>query len=432
MAGYQGYFDTACSDRSRWSKWSSGGQIPNRNNYQFEMWPDLSEFTADDNLCETDFQYRNGARASLFSSLNAATVDRHFRWMYQYGMDGVYLQRFFTTDRCFSTAVLDEVRRGAERYGRTFAYMFDVSDANNFTVYQQIQDEWKFLEDHQQITQSSRYLHHNGKPVLAIWGFGLPGRPGTPAAVESLLRWFQGEAEERYQATVMGGVDATSWQTNTAWYNVFRMFDIVSPWSVGRYRNNAGADAYRTNYLVPNLQACTQSGIDFMPVVWPGFSWSYRQNNNATGNYPFNEIPRLGGTFLWRQLYNSISIFPSPDQAQVYVAMFDEVNEGTAVFKVTATQGDTPISINSAANVFLALDADAPTYSNVPSDWYLRLLGTATTLVRQNEQLSLTMPTNPMVPRNLVVLNNVNEEQQQEPGKSTTDDFVAGKNDQER
>lgn len=430
MAGYQGYFDTACSDRGRWSKWSPSGQIPNRNNYQVEMWPDMSEFTADDNVCNTDFQYRNGTRAGLFSSLSATTVDRHFRWMYQYGVDGVYLQRFLTTDRCFSTAVLDEVRRGAERYGRTFAYMFDVSDANNFTLYQQIQDEWKFLVDQQQITQSSRYLHHNGKPVLAIWGFGFPGRPGTPAAVELLLRWFQSEAEERYQATIMGGVAALSWQTSTEWYNVYRMFDIVSPWSVGRYRDSGGADAYRTNYLVPNLQECTQLGIDLMPVVWPGFSWSYRKNNNATGNYPFNEIPRRGGTFLWRQLYNSISIFPAPDQAQVYVAMFDEVNEGTAVFKVTATQEETPVSTDGTANIFLALDADAPTYSNVPSDWYLRLLGTATTLVRQNEQLSSTMPFNPIGPRNLVVLNNVSEEEQQEYGKSSTDDFLAGMHDQ--
>lgn len=413
MAGYQGWFDTSCSDRGRWTKWSSSGadnHNPNRTNYQFEMWPDLSEFTASDNLCDTDFQYRDGTRASLFSSLNAATVDRHFRWMYEYGMDGVYLQRFFTSDRCFNTAVLDNVRRGAERYGRTFAYMFDVSDSDESTLYQQLRDEWKFLVDHQQITKSSRYLHHNGKPVLSIWGFGIEGRPGTPASVESLLRWFQSEAEERYQVTVMGGVASLSWQNNTAWQNVFRMFDIISPWTVGRYHNNAEADVYRTKYMEPNLKECSQLGIDYMPVVWPGFSWSYRTIRNPTEDSPFNEIPRQGGNFLWRQLHNSVSIFPNPSQAQVYVAMFDEVNEGTAVFKVTATQEETPVSIDNADNIFLALDADAPTYTNVPSDWYMRLLGTATTLLRQNRQVPLQMPTNPMQPRNLVV-RNFNDEQ---------------------
>ena len=49
--------------------------------------------------------------------------------------------------------------------------------------------------------------------------------------------------------------------------------------------------------------------------------------------------------------------------------MFDEVDEGTAMFKLTETARATPVEAR-----FLTLDADGDA---LPKDWYLRLAGEA-------------------------------------------------------
>ena len=49
----------------------------------------------------------------------------------------------------------------------------------------------------------------------------------------------------------------------------------------------------------------------------------------------------------------------------LYGAMFDEVDEGTAMFKVAASSRDAPTDAP-----FVTLDADG---EPLPSDWYLRL-----------------------------------------------------------
>ena len=62
--------------------------------------------------------------AEVFSDFNRKTVLRHFQWMRQYGIDGVFVQRFIGEVlyppglRQFNT-VLDHCREGANRSGRT-------------------------------------------------------------------------------------------------------------------------------------------------------------------------------------------------------------------------------------------------------------------------------------------------------------------------
>ena len=60
-------------------------------------------------------------------------------------------------------------------------------------------------------------------------------------------------------------------------------------------------------------------------MVFPGFSW----HNQHDG--PLNEIPRLKGRFLWRQFCEA----QRAGAAMLNVAMFDEMDEGTAIFKCT-------------------------------------------------------------------------------------------------
>jgi hypothetical protein len=235
--------------------------------------------------------------------------------------------------------------------------------------------------DDLKITQSDRYLRHKGKPIVAIWGFGFKDRVQNPKRAAELIDWFKNKAPKKYQATLMGGVPAY-WRTlgrdslqEIEWANVYRSFDIISPWTVGRYRDNHEADKFKRNVVRPDVVECEANGIDYFPVIYPGFSFA-----NKDPSKEFNEIPRNGGNFLWKQMYNTLQA----GSKQVYVAMFDEVDEGTAIFKVAETSAQTP-----AQGQWLTLDADG---CNLPSDWYLRLVGNATTMLRETGSVPKTVP----------------------------------------
>jgi len=60
----------------------------------------------------------------------------------------------------------------------------------------------------------------------------------------------------------------------------------------------------------------------------------------------------------------------------LYTAMFDEINEGTAIFKLVIDPSQEPVGTN-----FFALDAhECPTPT---SDMYLRLAGQATRALKK-------------------------------------------------
>ena len=107
-----------------------------------------------------------------------------------------------------------------------------------------------------------------------------------------------------------------------------------------------------------------------MPVVFPGFSWANMKNDNNL----FNQIPRLKGEFLWRQYYNAIS----SDVKTIYVAMFDEIDEATSIFKI---DNNPPVGESK----FL-------TYEGLPSDYYLWQTGEAAKMLRKEIPLSKEQP----------------------------------------
>jgi hypothetical protein len=374
MAGYQGWF-MAEGDGSGagWRHWSPS--TPNADNIDIDMWPDLREYDADE-LYSTSFHYSNGSNAGLYSAYTPKTVDRHTKWMRDYGIDGVFVQRFIIEAikmRTVRDRVLQNIRAGAEKHGRVFANMYDGWNIDD------IKNDWKHLVDDLKITESDRYLRHNGRPVLAIWGIGFDHRPGTPAQAAELIKWLTETAPEKYRVTLMGGLDDDWRQHSSEWVNVYRSLDVISPWAVGRYGDNNGADRYRNNRIKPDLDTLSGSNTDYLPVVFPGFSWW----NLKDGSSPLNKIPRNGGRFFWRQFYNAIDAGCN----MVYVAMFDEVDEGTAIFKITENDSQTPTT-----GQFVTLDEDGET---LPSDWYLRLTGEASRMLRGEISLTSTIPINP-------------------------------------
>ncbi|HXU05491.1 MAG TPA: glycoside hydrolase family 71/99-like protein [Polyangia bacterium] len=388
LFGYQGWF-LGAGDGSAvngWVHWFRDG-APTAANLTIDLWPDTSELGTDE-LLATDLAYPDGSVARLYSAYNAKTVARHFAWMKQAGIDGVALQRFLSEvqDPRFFEArdqVTRNVQAGAEAEGRVFAIEYDVTGADDAHLVTQLQADWKYLVDTLKVTASPRYLKDGGKPVLYLWGLGFRDRPGTAADAAALIDWFTSSADPQYRVTLVGGVP-THWRTldrdsktDPAWASVYRSFDVLSPWTVGRFRDDAGADAYRATSLAADLEAVSAAGKRYMPVVFPGFSW-----HNLHGGAS-NQVPRRAGAFYWRQVWNAVDA----GATMLKTAMFDEVDEGTAMFKLAPTGAALP-----SGAALLPLDADG---SALSSDFYLRLGGAATALLRGDLTPSPRPPISP-------------------------------------
>ena len=123
---------------------------------------------------------------------------------------------------------------------------------------------------------------------------------------------------------------------------------------MGRFKDDAGATTFARETMAPDAAWASTAGVTYLPTAFPGFSWS----NLHHGASPRNEIPRQCGAFLQTQLENIRSI----GVRTIFIAMFDEVDEGTAIYKTLP---------HRSAGDFLALDADG---CDLPSDWYLRVV----------------------------------------------------------
>jgi hypothetical protein len=368
MTGYQGWFNCEGDGAGLgWTHWARNrSRTFGPGNVTVDLWPDVSEYD-DDELYTTAFTHEDGTPARTFSSHNRKTVVRHFKWMAEYGIDGAFVQRFThslhdETVRYHKDKVLSSAREGANRYGRTYTVMYDLTgtpDEKIITVF----DDWRMLRDEMHITEDPAYQHHKGRPLMAIWGVGFNNEIKRRAGLEpcrELIRKFKAD-----QCSVMLGVP-TGWRrqdrdalVHPELHEVLLMADVLSPWSVGRFRDLPGVQRHAELYWGPDVLWARKHDIDYMPVVFPGFSW---HNLKAA---ELGSIPRLRGRFLWSQVVANAKAGAD----MLYIAMFDEVDEGTAIFKCS---NNPP---TSGGSKFLTLEG-------CPSDFYLRLAGQAGKLLR--------------------------------------------------
>jgi hypothetical protein len=248
-----------------------------------------------------------------------------------------------------------------------------------------LKDDWAYLVDELKVTAHANYQRHNGKPVLSVWGMGLSDGnahpPAEPQAAKDLIEWFKSEAPAQYRVTYMGGTPAR-WGTLTrdsrsdpAWAAVYAAMDVVQPWNVGRYGTLEAVDRWKEDVLAPDVKLTAANHQIYMPVVFPGFSW-----HNLKRNAKENQIPRLRGEFFWRQAYNA----KIAGAKVLKIAMFDEVDEGTAIFKAVAHRKEAPDQ-----GFWLTLDADG---AELPSDWYLRLAGEITRMFHGEIKADAKLP----------------------------------------
>ncbi len=382
LCGYQGWF--RCPGDAAdvgWVHWSRDGRRIAPETVTFEMWPDVSELATSERHVAPGFTHKDGCVAELFSSDDPATVLRHFRWMKENGIDGVWLQQFLVDLRGDSSSprarshrrVLDHVRSAASETGRAWAVTFDIAGMPADRIFDTLTREWKRLVD-DGITRDPRYVHEKGRPVVEVFGFfkNVRSLAMTPELANCLVDFFH--APGPYQAYVVGSGDWNWRRTFDPAYRaaLFRL-DAFAPWNVGNAsKDAAGVKHANMRTWADDRREFERDGRLWLPVVYPGFSWDNLQRKPAGSTI----IPRRGGMFLWEQFTELKRL--GVDSA--FVAMFDEVDEGTAIFKVTS---DPPTQAHFVG------------YEGLPSDWYLRLVGEGTKLLRGERPTSAEIPIKP-------------------------------------
>ena len=371
MAGYQGWFNTPEDGAGLGWKHFEKEKEFKPGKCTIDLWPDVSEY---EKTYETAFKLPDETPAKVFSSYDASTTDLHFKWMKQYGIDGVFMQRFVVSRRNQKgkdnyNKILNNAVLSAEKYDRAICLMYDLSGMEAGEEDILIRDWKELCEKYKLVSRNNNhYVYHHGKPLVAVWGIGFNDRRKYGyEQVKKIIDFLKSEG-----CSILVGVP-THWRTltidavsDTRLLELVKQADIVHPWLVGRFDNNT-YEPYRKS-IEEDIKWCKANGKDYMPVLFPGFSW-----HNMKKDAPQNMIPRLGGRFFWKQVKGAVDA----GAESLYLAMFDEIDEGTAFFKCTNTP---PVGESS----FITYEGEAP-------DHYLWLAGEAAKYLR-GELRSSRMP----------------------------------------
>ncbi|MGF7036860.1 hypothetical protein M2273_000094 [Mucilaginibacter lappiensis] len=361
--GYQGWFSVPGDGLGGpiWWHWSGSNQSPTISDH-LKSWPDMREYsTLFPSLLPA---MGNGQPTKLFSSYSDQTVDTHFRWMQENGIEVAALQRFedYRDQRTMITA---KVKTAAEAHNVKFYIMYDISGWEGFQT--EMKTDW--TTQMAAFTKSKAYAMQNGKPVVCIWGLGFADRAQTPEAELDVVNWFKSQG-----CYVIGGVPH-QWHDNIQpgpknFEPMFKALNMISPWMVGAVGNSHTSDDFINSYNTPDLAYCKLNGIDYQPCILPGdLSIGQRQH----------------GDFMWHQFYNMTKLGPQG----LYISMFDEYNEANQIAKTAENA-----SLQPAGLGLQALDEDGVKCS---ADYYLRLTSDGTKMFKKLIPLTTLRPTEPVV-----------------------------------
>lgn len=393
IAGYQMWFHASDKDEE-WVHWGQGDHpnpAPGNGNVHVEIYPYVKDYIENGaTLHESCLgELGNGDKSMLFTSRTKEVVDTHFQWIRQYGIDCLAVQRF----ACGEQRELSEaenhlclVRDAAEKYDKTFYVMYDFTH-----------DGWRdydglfeavttdMVYNVERVSGSPAYAHADGKPVVCLWGISGDSTSYYPSGyrVQRIMAWLK----ERGYYVIVGTPDYMErdvdgkrmfveyTQRTGEWLAPFVMADMLSPWTVGRY-NYSNCEEWIPKNVPSELEFCKKYGIEYLPVIYPGFSWSNMQDNGQPNHYP-----RYAGDFVWRQATS----FAKLGIGNVYYAMFDEYDEATAYMKGPADYFEIPKS-----QYFVTYAVDGYWLSN---DYYLRVAGKAAQLFKgENKSDKLGIP----------------------------------------
>ena len=380
MAGYQGWFNCEGDGANRgWTHYAQKGGFAD-GNCKIDFLPEMGEYKKQ---YKTSFKLPDGSPLYVFSSYDESSVDLHFRWMKEYGIDGVFIQRFFTVlldkNRLnHADKVLQSALKAATKYGIAISMMYDLGGMDD-AKYNLVIEDWKHLVNDLKLTNQGNkttYLFHNNKPLVALWGLGFVDRKnGHIDEFLNIMNFLKTDETYGGCTTLVGF--PTRWRTVGSDTNgdprildVAKQADVIHPWFVGRYNEN-NYEEFRKNTLIDDLKWCKENGKSYAPTVFPGFSW-----HNMYPKAKSNSIPRNKGNFYWKQLAGAIE----SGAEMIYVAMFDEIDEGTAIMKCAK---NVPAGGKS---IFVPIE------ESVPTDHYLWLTNQASRMLRKEIPFSKEIP----------------------------------------
>ena len=445
MCGYQGWHGTpgdGCSHNPD-EAWPHYCDV---NNHPFifepgvlknsiDFWPDITEY--EKTYAADGFTYPDGSQAMVYSSYDESTVNLHFKWMKDYNIDGVFMQRFvsqITSSPALdhSDKVLASAMKASNEHARAISIMYDMVGMDASTSADVILNDAAALKSIYNLDDRSKgqryYLYHNGKPLIGLVSVGQKAASYTIAQAQEIVDGLQAMG-----FSVMLGVPAY-WRNpgdgdcvnDSKITNLIKDVDIIMPWLVGVYDYDGTTptavskfskyfsdtmDDSKTWYgstIKGDYSVAANYGVEYCPLVFAGFS----DQNMHPDHYVYD---RHGGNFYWEQIYKNLN----KGAKMLYVAMFDEIDEGTAIYKclrksevpsnVSATdyyvvcengvcrRSDTQVSVSGDGNwckkaselniKFQGFEDDQE------SDYYLWLTGQASKILKGQATLTPNKPT---------------------------------------
>ncbi len=376
MTGYQGWFNTPDDGANRgWAHYGRNGQFE-PGNVTIDFWPDMSEYKV---TYPTGFKFADGSTARIFSSYDPSTIDLHFKWMKDYGIDGAFMQIFIhaldkSSVNNHYARVFNSAMDAAIKYDRAISIRYDLSGM-------QPGDEKLLLANLDQHiskyalkdrSKSPNFLFHKGKPLIALGGVGWEEDKSGTSDVgyleagkliikELRERGFNIMLRVPAQWRMLSGTQVVqSAARQKILQDLIKTVDIVMPWHVGAFKEDSYLAGKWPLKIQEDMEWCKNNGLDYVPVVYPGFS-RYNLKGGEDGSFQ----RRNKGEFF-RMLANSAI---EVGAEMLFVAQFDEMDEGTQIFKCVnqVPVGKSPF---------------VPYEEGLGSDHYLKITGEAREALR--------------------------------------------------
>ncbi len=379
MAGYQGWFNAPDDGAGLgWGHYAKDGKLEPAS-CKIDLWPEVDEYAK---KYETPFRRADGSPAYVFSSYDSQTVALHFKWMKDYGLDGVFIQRSVTALKSarnlhHDDQVLKNALVASQQFNRAIAIMYDFSGMNETNKdYEVVISDWKHLVDSFRLAgrgNGQTYLYHHGGPLVGIWGVGFPDRSNDLRATAKIIDFLKNDPIYG-GCSVLLGVPAfwrdlgRDTEKDPYLLELLQKVDIVRPWFVGRF-NEDSYPGFKVR-IKADIDWCKKNNIAYAPVVFPGFSWHNMHPESSAA-----PIARNRGRFYWQQLSGAIGV----GAEMIYIAMFDEMDEGTAIFKISKDPPGEP-------GKFVRFEKD------IPADYYLHLTGFAAKMLRGQIPFQTELP----------------------------------------
>lgn len=385
MAGYQGWFNCPTDGANKkWTHYSNRGEF-RPGQCSIDFWPDVSEY---EKTYETPFVFADGRPASVFSSYDPSTVHLHFQWMAEYEIDGAFMQRFVHQlhkakianhyDRVFDSAV-----EAATKHERALCIRYDLTGIPPGHSEVLLKDLAKLNAKYDFFTRTNcpTYLHHDGRPLVAIGGIGFAddaagedvGYLNEAEVIISALRERGYSIMMRVPAqwrTFRGSLTLKKPAAQARFHKICQSVDIIMPWHVGAYREESYVRGNWQRKIGDDIAWCHEHDLEYVPVVFPGFSRA-----NLKGSEDGSFRPRNKGRFYWLQATSA----KEAGAKMLFVAQFDEMDEGTQIFKCVQRPpvGESPF---------------IPYGDDIETDHYLWLTGKVGQLLRGEMKPTRELP----------------------------------------